>query len=70
MYLYLFISTAWKFICTGFSNDLEFLCLKRSYTGSAESTLVKMLHRCQSHVAAQILFYKSYHPCVDPDSFV
>ena len=35
-------------------HDLEFLSLKGGSTGSSESTLVKMPHCCNSHVAAQI----------------
>ena len=34
---------------------LEFLSLKGSYTGSSESTLVKMPHCWKSHVAAHIV---------------
>ena len=33
---------------------LEFLSLKGGFTGSSESTLVKMLHCWKSHVAALI----------------
>ena len=35
-------------------HNLEFLCLKGGYTGSSESTLVKMPHCWKSHVTAQI----------------
>ena len=34
---------------------LEFLSLKGDYTGSYESTLVKMPHCSKSHVVAQLL---------------
>ena len=34
---------------------LEFLSLKDGFTGSFESTLVKMPHCWKSHVAAQII---------------
>ena len=34
-------------------HNLEILSLKRDYTGSSESTLVKMPHFCESHVTAQ-----------------
>ena len=37
-------------------HHLEFLSLKRDYTGWSESTLVKMSHCWKSHVAAQIFF--------------
>ena len=33
---------------------LEFLSLKRGYTASSESTLVKMLNCWKSHAAAQL----------------
>ena len=33
---------------------LEFLCLKGGFTGSSESTFVKMSHCWKSHVMAQI----------------
>ena len=36
-------------------NHLEFLSLKGDWTGSSESTLVKMPHCWKSHVAAQML---------------
>ena len=36
-------------------HDLEFLSLKRGFTGSSESTLVKIPHCWKSHVMAQIL---------------
>ena len=36
---------------------LEFLSLK-GFTGSSESTLVKMPHCCKSHVTAHICFCK------------
>ena len=35
---------------------LEFLRLKGGYTGSSESTLVKIPHCCKSHVTAHICF--------------
>ena len=35
---------------------LEFLSLKRGFTGSSESRLVKMPHCWKSHAAAQISF--------------
>ena len=35
-------------------HHLDFLSLKGDYTGSSESTLVKMPHCCKSHVAAHI----------------
>ena len=37
-------------------HHLEFLSFKGGYTGSSESTLVKMPHCWESHVAAQMLF--------------
>ena len=37
-------------------HHLEFLSLKGGYTGSSESTLVKMPHCWKSHVTAQIYF--------------
>ena len=37
-------------------HHLEFLSLKRGYTGSSESTLVKMPLCWKSHVAAQVSF--------------
>ena len=40
---------------------LEFLSLKGGYTGSSESTLVKMPHCGKSHVVAQ-LFPCTYRP--------
>ena len=44
-------------------HHLEFLSLKGGYTGSSESTLVKMAHCSKSHVAAHFcyvpLFIKS-----------
>ena len=36
-------------------HKLEFLRLKGGYTGSSESTLVKMPHYCNSHVMAYIV---------------
>ena len=36
-------------------HHLEFLNLKGGYSGSSESTLVKMPHCWKSHVAAQLL---------------
>ena len=36
-------------------HNLEFLRFKRGYTGSSESTLVKMPHCWKSHVTAHIL---------------
>ena len=36
-------------------HNLEFLSLKGGYTGSSESTLVKMPHCWKSHVTAQLL---------------
>ena len=38
-------------------HHLEFLSLEGSYSGSSESTLVKMSHCWKSHVAAQIEIY-------------
>ena len=38
-------------------HHLEFLSLTGGYTGSCESTLVKMPHCLKSHVTAQIVFY-------------
>ena len=40
-------------------HHLEFLSLKGSWTGSSESTLVKMPHCWKSHVAAQLIFLLS-----------
>ena len=40
-------------------HHMEFLSLKGSYTGSSESTLVKMPHCWKSHVTAQIQMYPS-----------
>ena len=37
-------------------HHLEFISLKVGYTGSSESTLVKMPHCWKSHVAAFMLF--------------
>ena len=37
-------------------HNLEFLSLKGGYTGSFESTLVKMPHCWKSHVTAQFLY--------------
>ena len=37
-------------------HNLEFLSLKGGYTGSYESTLVKMPQCSKSHVVAQICF--------------
>ena len=39
-------------------HHLEFLSLKRGYTGLSESTLVKIPHCQKSHVAAHILYNK------------
>ena len=39
-------------------HHLEFLSLTGGYTGSTESTLVKMTHCWKSHVAAQIIMCK------------
>ena len=39
-------------------HHLEFLSLKRGFTGSSESTLVKMPHCWKSHVAAQVIKLK------------
>ena len=39
-------------------HHLEFLSLKGGYTGSSESTHVKMSHCWKSHVAAHIIFYQ------------
>ena len=38
-------------------HHLEFLSLKGCYTGSSESTLVKMSHCWKSHVMAHILMF-------------
>ena len=38
---------------------LEFLSLKGGYTGSSESTLVKMPHCGKSHVADHLLYLKT-----------
>ena len=35
-------------------HHLEFLSLKGGYTGSSESTLIKMLHSWKSHVVAHL----------------
>ena len=37
------------------AHHLEFLSLKGGFTGSSESTLVKMPHCWKSHAAAQIM---------------
>ena len=37
-------------------HHLEFLSLKGGYTGSSESTIVKMPHCWKSHVTAHIMF--------------
>ena len=37
-------------------HNLEFLSLKGGFTGSSESTLVKMPHCWKSHVAAHFIF--------------
>ena len=37
-------------------HNLEFVSLKGGYTGSYESTLVKMPHCSKSHATAQIAF--------------
>ena len=39
-------------------NNLEFLSLKESYTGSPESIHFEMPHCWKSHVAAHLSFYK------------
>ena len=39
-------------------HHLEFLSLKGGYTGSSESTLVKMSHCWKLHVAAHLLSYR------------
>ena len=41
-------------------HDLEFLCLKEGFTGSSESTLVKMPHLWKSCVTAHISNEGSY----------
>ena len=38
-------------------HNLEFLSLKEGYTGSSESTLVKIPHCWKSHVAAHIMLH-------------
>ena len=38
-------------------HHLEFLSLKGSWTGSSESTLVKMRHCWKSHVVAHFITY-------------
>ena len=40
---------------------MEFLSLKGDYTGSSESSLVKMPHCWKLHVAAQIYLLKQAH---------
>ena len=37
-------------------HHLEFQSLKEGYTGSSESTLVKIPYGCKSHVVAQMSF--------------
>ena len=39
-------------------HHLEFLSLKEGYTGSSESTLVKLPHCWKSHAAAHIVYIK------------
>ena len=39
-------------------HHLEFLSLKRGYTGSSESTHAKMPHSWKSHVTAHFVFIK------------
>ena len=46
-------------------HHLEFLSLKEGFTGSSESTLVKMPHCWISHVVAHII--SSFENSVDPD---
>ena len=41
-------------------HHLEFISLKRGWTGSSESTLVKMPHFWKSHVAAHIVSTNFY----------
>ena len=41
---------------------LEFVSLKGGYTGSCESTLVKMPHCWKSYVAAQFMIYIGFEP--------
>ena len=41
-------------------HNLEFLSLKGGCTGSSESTLVKMPHCWNSHVAAQIVLVETH----------
>ena len=41
-------------------HDLEFLSSKGGFTGSSESTLVKMPHGWNSHIAAQIYTKMQY----------
>ena len=41
-------------------HHLEFLSLKGGYTGSSESTLVKMPHCWKSHVTAHLLMYSIF----------
>ena len=45
-------------------HHLEFLSLKEGCTSSSESTLVKMLHCWESHVATQIVFVKTVPPTI------
>ena len=42
-------------------HPLEFLSLKGGFTGSSESTLVKLPHCWKSHVAAKICFNSLAH---------
>ena len=37
-------------------HHLDFLCLKGGYTGSSQSTLVKIPHCWKSHVATHLMF--------------
>ena len=46
-------------------NHLRFLSLKGGYTGSSESTLVKMPHCWKSHAAAHIIIKEYYNECVE-----
>ena len=45
-------------------HHLEFLSLKGGYTGSSESTLVKVPHCWKSYAMAQILFVSDTHICL------
>ena len=48
-------------------HHLEFLSLKRGYTGSSESTLVKIPHCWKSHDTAQVIQFEYITNCL-PDS--